>query len=460
MKASFFMTVFLFVFLAVPSCSDRTPQGETDRDPQWRELDIPPFKDTKDITDTKVYRLRKDHELVFVLSQGKYLDRENPRSSYIGHIDGDNNITLTNLKDITERNTRSQSLTGFFIQDIADPHVHVTSYDLNHVWVSWACGMDTHVCAIRSEDGGKSFNDETFSVVIATGLFHSVHEPSMICNSESDCLLTWGETLIFTTFDLYVRRFTKNGWCTGDKGNRIGLRLGIPVEMSAAIGDRLYFISAVDCAVQDFQSLRFEPTILSSGSLDFHQGDCHARIGNIGVIDTDFECESFAAGSFHYKGAAGNISPRIGIPAMPTWQIYSYGCELKAIRRNSNGEIDVSTRFCDPDPQISIMAGNVDFDGARFFVFYHRFYGVDHPQRPNTYSICYRTTTDAHSLDWSEEICPVENLQGLTSDEAMFMNMIQPVGSAWQGNIGVIFQKECSEDACSLAIKRFENRLF
>jgi len=42
----------------------------------------------------------------------------------------------------------------------------------------------------------------------------------------------------------------------------------------------------------------------------------------------------------------------------------------------------------------------------------------------------------------------------------MFMNMIQPVGSAWQGNIAVIFQKECSEDACSLAIKRFENRLF
>ena len=141
---------------------------------------------------------------------------------------------------------------------------------------------------------------------------------------------------------------------------------------------------------------------------------------------------------------------------MPTWQIYSSECELKAIRRNSEGEIDASIRFCDPNAQVSIMAGNVDFDGERFFAFYHRFYGQDHPQRPDTYSICYRSTLDAHSLDWNEEICPVEDLPGLRADDAMFANMIQPVGSTWHGNISIIFQKECSSDACSLALKRLE----
>jgi len=80
-----------------------------------------------------VYTLGKNHEFVFVLSRGSHLDRDNPRTSYIGHVDPDNTITLTDLKDVTERNTSSKLFPELFVQDIADPHVHVTNYDPNYV---------------------------------------------------------------------------------------------------------------------------------------------------------------------------------------------------------------------------------------------------------------------------------------------------------------------------------------
>jgi hypothetical protein len=402
-----------------------------------------------------VYRLRKNHDFVFVLSQGYHLDRDNPRTSYIGHVDGDNTVTLTDLKDVTERNTGSRLFPELFIQDIADPHVHITSYDPDHIWVSWVCGLFNHICAIRSDDGGKSFNDETFLIEEATESLHSTHEPSMMCNSETDCLLTWGETLRRRTFHLYAKRYTGNGWCFVGENQRIGHRLGISMEMSTAMGDSRYLVSGVDC-------LRscLKPTTLSSANLTYTDNECHAEVDDVTVIDTDFVAAAEAAGGFAYRGAAGNMAPRSRIPSSPTWQIYSSAFELTAIRRNSEGRIDASATFGDPDPQISVMAGNVDFDGERFFVFYHRFYGLDHPEHPNSYSVCYRSTEDPHSLNWNEESCPVEHSPGLTARKSKFQNLIQPVGSAWHGDMSVIFQKDCSLDACTLALKRLENDYF
>jgi len=362
MNRRFLIDVLFVATFASQSCSDYETQNRTSDDFMWREIEIPEFTRKKHITDTKVYRLRKNHEFVFVLSQGRHYDRDSPRTSYIGHVDADNTITLTDLKEVTERNTISQLFPELFIQDIADPHVHVTDYDTDHVWVTWACGLDTHVCAIRSEDGGKSFNDETFSVVRATGLFHTTHEPSMLCNSETDCLLTWGEMLFKNTFDMYVRRFTEDGWCLPNEKQRIGYGLGMPLEMSTAIGSDSYLVSGFNAGWLDLK-----PTTLSSANLTYMINECRAEVHNIAVIDSDFAARSRAAGGFHYEGGAGNIAPRSSVPSLPTWQIYSSGFELSAIRRNTYGEIDSAATFADPDPLTSVMAGNVDFDGQRFF---------------------------------------------------------------------------------------------
>jgi len=216
-------------------------------------------------------------------------------------------------------------------------------------------------------------------------------------------------------------------------------------------------VSAVDFATDDFQMLRSEPSFLYSETVRFADESCRAEVGNVALLETGLHFESPAGDFFHYTGGSGNISPRVSVPSLPTWQIYSAGRELRLIRRDGEGRIDTSDTIAVSDPRISIQAGNVDFDEERFFLFYHRFYGVNHPEHANTYSICYRTTEDALGREWSGEICPVEHLPGLTAEGNEFGNMIQPVGSAWHGNISVIFQKDCGLDACSLALKRFEN---
>jgi hypothetical protein len=439
---------------AFPSqaCTDDGTRNQGTRDFQWRELEIPEFRETKHLTDTKVYRLRKSDEFLFVLSRGTYLNGDDPRTSYVGHVDAHDTITLTDLKEVAERNTKNHLFSELFTQDIADAHVHVTGYDSDHVWVSWTCGLDTHVCAIRSEDRGKSFDDGTFSITRATGALDSTHEPSMLCNCETDCVLTWGEERSKSTFDMYARRFTENGWCSPTEKQRIGDGLGIPLEMSTAVGNNSYLVSAVDPAW-----LGLKGTTLRSAHLTYESNECNAEVDRMRVVDSGFAFRSNAADGFHYNGSAGNIAPRCSIPSLPTWQIYSTGFALSAVRRNTNGEIDASARFGDPDPLISVMAGNVDFDGERFFVFYHKFRGLDHAEDPNTYSICYRSTEDAHSLNWSEESCPVVGLPGLTAPGKNFQNMIQPVGSAWHGNVSIIFQKDCGSEACTLALKRLES---
>jgi hypothetical protein len=264
----------------------------------------------------------------------------------------------------------------------------------------------------------------------------------MTCNSEFDCLLTWGETLLFDRFDLYVRRFTSSGWCPSKQ--RIGRKIGLPLEMTLALGDNHYLISAASS---------FKQATLQSFALGCDGCSCGGVTDDL-ILDSGYDSYGSAASGFHYEGASGNTAPRKELPNTPTWQIYSYDQEQKALRRNAKGEIDSRATFSDPDGQISIQAGNIDFDGDRFYVFYHKFFGVNHPQHPNTYSICYRFTHDQFSDAWSAETCPVENLPGLDAKGSKFTNMIQPVGSAWKGQISIIFQKDCHYDTCSLALLR------
>jgi hypothetical protein len=308
--------VFLAAAFGCQACGDHETDSHWADHFRWREIEIPQFRDTKYIRDTKVYRLRKDHEFVFVLSVGKYLNRDCPRTAYIGHVDADDTVTLTNLKELTEKNTNDLVFPDLFAADMADPHVHVTNYDSGHLWVSWTCGLDTDVCAIRSEDGGRNFNDDTFSVARATGLFDSTHEPSMTCSSETDCLLTWGEKLSNSIFDTYSRRFTENGWCPPGEKQKIGDRLGIPLEMSAALGSSTYLVSAIDPAW-----LCFNRTRLRSANLTFNNEACHAEVDPLPAIDCESAASANACAGFHYDGAAGNIAPRSSISSFPTWQV-------------------------------------------------------------------------------------------------------------------------------------------
>ncbi len=413
------------------------------------------FVDVEFVRDTKVYRLHTDRQFVFVFSTGKTAPLSpGPRTGWVGHVSPDDKVTLTDLNMLLKK------IQGQKDWDVADPHVYMTAYDANHIWLSWTCGADTKMCAIRSETRGVTFNADTFGKWDSS-VHPTVHEPSITCNSANDCLLGWGETINWKSFDLLVARWTSNGWCSQAK-HLGGDDRGIPLEMPQAIGANAFRL----------------PTLAGSpdgGAGVLHYLDntfatptaCAGAASNDQSIESDYVPGVAGGNAISYDGVAANIAPRHKIAGVPSWLMYSHGLatdehavQMKAVRLDDAGSIDATELFADPEEHVYVLAGNVDYDGQRFYAFYHKFYASDHAANPDTYSICYRTTADALSDTWGAEQCPVEHLP--VRPEDTLGNVIQPVGSAWQGQISIIYQKDCHFDAeksaalCTVALKRYD----
>jgi hypothetical protein len=415
----------------------------------WRNVDLPELVNRKKIGETKIYRIRSDtHEFVFTFLLRSGLEPGLKRASFWGHVDSDNTVTIKEISKLTRDLTTDQ------VWDMGDPHAYVADYNPQHVWFTWIWAVsvtDWAVGVIRSDTGGKTFNKDTFSAYRATGVI-SAHEPSITCNNENDCLLTWGESALLGHFDLNYARFNSAGWCPAKM--KIGTKSGLTLDMTQNLGNNLYLLPALS-STQPFtvQSKTFSIRTLKLG-FD-NEASCSGSHTTGVIIDKSFNAVKLPNGGFHYLGMSGIICPRKHSNQMPTWLLYGRDEGLKAATLNDQGLIESSTLFTNPDPQISIRAGNIDYDGDKFYLFYHKFFGFGHVEHPNTYSICFRTTKDNDLNSWeNRETCPIEHLKGLEEKSSKFTNFLQPVGSVRKGNISMIYQKDCNRDVCSLAILR------
>ncbi len=418
--------------------------------PSWREIEIAEFVAAEYVRDTKVYRLRVASEFVFVFSIGRTSITPGTRTSWIGHVDPSDNVTLSDLNEVL------YEAQGHKDWDVSDPHVYVTTYDPNHIWLSWNCGADNRMCAIRSDTRGKTFNNSTFHKWTNTVHF-TVHEPSITCNGADDCLLGWGETIDWHSFDLLLARWTSDGWC--DQPNHVGGDdRGIPLELPQATGANNFlvptFAGSVDGGEGSVRSLDYTFTTSTS---------CSGVADNDQLVEDGFVAGVPAGTDILYDGAAANVAPRRKIDGTPTWLMYAHGMPadghavaMKAVRLDDG----TTVTFSDTEDHVYVLAGNMDYDGERFYAFYHKLYGSSHPTEADTYSVCYRATADPNADVFGIEQCPVEHLPLRPNDT--LGNVMEPVGAAWQGQLSIIYQKDCHYasgqdiDLCTVALMRYD----
>lgn len=405
--------------------SPRLDTGDTAVPAPMSWVQVPIFDRHEDITDSKVYALDTPGEVVVVFSHGRYLDPVTPRTSYVAHIDSADRLTLTDLRPITERNTSRDE------RDISDPHIGLVPGEPAQLWVSYNCDLDFRMCAIRSDDGGRTFDDATFVSLPASGLLHTTHEPAVTCAASDDCLLTWAETLLFNSFDAYGLRW-RGAWCAdkvalGDGGS------GIPIEMVQAVGSDRWRVGTITPSPY-------------AGHSELHDtrwrfDDCMPSEEVTDIVEADLAPVLVPPGGFPYDGGTSQRAPRVVATGEPTWMIYSADVGLR-LRRTVDGVEDARFDLA-VEPEAALLAGNVDVDEGTFHAFYHRF------SDDNTYDLCFRTTTNT---TWSGESCPLEDEPGPIG--ATWGNVIQPAGSVHAGELALVSQTACVDAACELSLRR------